>query len=77
MFFLGFILGGLAGFLLLGIFAAGKPEIDKMEAFDDGVSYGLNLNRENGAIIAVNDAEIMVQYKDGTIKRLFEVKVAE
>jgi hypothetical protein len=48
-----------------------------MEAFDDGVSYGLNLNRENGAIIAVNGAEIMVQYKDGTIKRFFEVKVAE
>jgi len=77
MFFLGFILGGIAGFLLIGIFAAGKPQIDAMEAFDEGVSYGLNLNRENGAIIAINGDEIMVQSKDGTLKRFHEVKVAK
>ena len=43
------------------------------EQFDEGVSYGLMLNREHGAIIAVNDDEIMVQYDDGTMKRFREV----
>jgi hypothetical protein len=46
---------------------------DMTEHFDEGVSYGLMLNREHGAIIAVNDDEIMVQYDDGTTKRFREV----
>ncbi len=74
MFILGFFLGTMVGFLTLSIFAAGKPAIDTMEAFDDGVSYGLNLNREHGGIIAANGDEIMVQYLDGMTKRFREVK---
>jgi hypothetical protein len=46
---------------------------DMTGQFDEGVSYGLMMNRENGAIIAVNDDEIMVQYDDGTTKRFREV----
>jgi hypothetical protein len=74
MFILGFFLGTMVGFLTLAIFAAGKPETDTTEAFEDGVAYGLRLNRENGSIIATNDNEIMVEYKDGMMKRFREVK---
>jgi hypothetical protein len=74
MFIIGFITGGFLGFLTLAIFAAGRPETDTTEAFEDGVAYGLRLNRENGAIIAHNDDEIMVEYKDGAMKRFREVK---
>lgn len=70
---IGFVLGYLVGFLTLAIFAAGKSETDTTEAFDDGVAYGLRLNKENGTIIAHNDDEIMVEYKDG-MKRFREVK---
>lgn len=77
MFFLGMIVGGIFGFLAIGIFVGRSPDHDTMEAFDDGVAYGLNLNRENGAIIATNNDEIMVQYKDGTMKRFREVKNVE
>jgi hypothetical protein len=74
MFILGFFLGTMVGFLALAMFAAGKPETDTTEAFEDGVAYGLRLNRENGSIIATNDNEIMVEYKDGMMKRFREVK---
>ena len=73
-FIIGFILGGFLGILTLAIFVAGKPETDTTEAFEDGVEYGLRLNRENGGIIAHNDDEIMVEYKDGMTKRFREVK---
>ena len=69
-----FILGGFLGILTLAIFVAGKPETDTTEAFEDGVEYGLKLGRDNGAIIAHNDDEIMVEYKDNVTKRFREVK---
>lgn len=74
MFFLGLFVGSIVGALLIAMFAAGKPEIDRMEAFDEGVAYGLNLDKEQGYILATNKDEIMVQYKDGMIKRFREVK---
>jgi cytosine/uracil/thiamine/allantoin permease len=73
-FIIGFILGGFLGILTLAIFVAGKPETDTTEAFEDGVEYGLKLGRDNGAIIAHNDDEIMVEYKDNVTKRFREVK---
>jgi cytosine/uracil/thiamine/allantoin permease len=76
-FIIGFILGGFLGILTLAIFVAGKPETDTTEAFEDGVEYGLKLGRDNGAIIAHNDDEIMVEYKDNVTKRFREVKVAD
>ena len=72
-FIIGFILGGFLGILTLAIFVAGKPETDTTEAFEDGVEYGLKLGRDNGAIIAHNDDEIMVEYKDNVTKRFREV----
>jgi hypothetical protein len=69
-FIIGFTLGGFLGVLILAIFVAGKSETDT----EDGVSYGLRLNRDNGAIIATNNDEIMVEYKDGMTKRFREVK---
>ena len=75
MFFLGLVVGSILGFIVLGLFIGGNVQnADTMEAFDEGVSYGLNLGREHGAIIATNKDEIMVQYKDGMIKRFREVK---
>ena len=73
-FIIGFTLGGFLGFLTLAIFAAGKPETDTTAAFEDGVEYGLKLGRDNGAIIAHNNDEIMVEYKDGMMRRFREVK---
>jgi hypothetical protein len=74
MFISGLFVGTIVGFLTLAIFAAGKPETDTTTAFEDGVAYGLKLGRDNGAIIATNDDEIMVEYKDGMMKRFREVK---
>ena len=75
MFFLGLFVGVILGFIVLSLFVGGNSQnADTMEAFDEGVSYGLNLGREHGAIIATNKDEIMVQYKDGMIKRFREVK---
>ena len=76
-FILGFFLGGIFGVLILAIFAINKPEIDTTEAFNDGVSYGMSLNKPNGAIIATNNDEIMVEYADGMMKRFREVKDAD
>jgi len=78
MFFLGMMVGICIGYALLAIFVVGKSGDntvyrDHVEAFDDGVSYGLNLNRDNGSILAVNGDEIMVQYQDGMMKRFREV----
>lgn len=79
MFFLGMIVGSFIGFVGLALFVGGNNKTttyrDASEAFDDGVSYGLMLNRANGAIIAVNGDEIMVQYEDGMMKRFCEVKL--
>jgi cytosine/uracil/thiamine/allantoin permease len=72
-FIIGFTLGGFLGILTLAIFVAGKPETDTTEAFENGVEYGLKLGRDNGAIIAHNDDEIMVEYKDNVTKRFREV----
>jgi hypothetical protein len=82
MFILGMVVGSFLGYALLAIFVVGKggdniQYRDYGDAFDDGVSYGLNLNREHGAILAVNGDEIMVQYQDGIIKRFREVKLDE
>ena len=76
-FIIGFILGGFLGILTLAMFVAGKPETDTTEAFEDGIAYGLKLGRDNGAIIATNDDEIMVEYEDNVTKRFREVKVAD
>jgi hypothetical protein len=80
-FILGIIVGMCVGLLLLIKLDNDKKEkvfnpiddIEASDAFDDGVSYGLMLNRTNGAIIAVNKDEIMVQYEDGATKRFREV----
>lgn len=72
MFILGMMVGACLGYVLLAMFIVNK-NTSASEAFDDGVSYGLMLNRANGAIIATNKDEIMVQYEDGTTKRFREV----
>ena len=75
MFFLGLVVGSILGFIVLGLFIGGNVQnTDTMEAFDDGVAYGLNLGKEQGSIFATNNDEIMVQYNDGMIKRFREVK---
>ena len=74
MFFIGLIIGGSIGYIIAAFMIGVKSNKDNvMDAFDDGVSYGLNLGREYGAIIATNKDEIMVQYKDGMMKRFREV----
>lgn len=78
IFILGMVVGVLLGFIILSLLVVGKDAdgySDYSEAFDDGVSYGLTMNRENGAIIATNQDEIMVQYQDGMMKRFREVGV--
>lgn len=73
MFILGLFLGSMLGILMLGIFVANKPEIDRMEFFDDGVAYAVSRNKINGTIIATNNDEIMVEYTDGMMKRFRDV----
>ena len=67
-------IGVIIGFLCLAVFVASKPERDSIQAFEDGVSYALDLHLKNGGIIATNGNEIMVQYEDGTMKRFREVE---
>ena len=73
---IGFILGYIVGFFTLAIFAAGKPETDTTEAFENGVEYGLRIHAKHGNIIATNQDEILVEYNDGMyfVKRFREVK---
>lgn len=77
MFFLGMVIG-----FSLSIFVGSDEKTksryrDHTEAFEDGVSYGMSLNKPNGAIIATNNDEIMVEYADGMMKRFREVKDAD
>lgn len=74
MFFLGLFIGSIVGALVIAMFTVDKPVIDYGEAFDEGVAYGLSLDKEQGYILATNKNEIMVQYNDGMIKRFREVK---
>ena len=81
-FILGIFIGFFVCFLIIVEMDKNKEQnsfyyIDPTDAFEDGVSYGLMMNGKNGAIIAVNDDEIMVQYDDGTTKRFREVTDAD
>jgi hypothetical protein len=73
MFILGISLGCTIGILTLALFAAGKPEIDSTESFEQGISYALSRNKIDGAIIATNNNEIMVEYANGIVKRFRDV----